>query len=95
MEFKSSWPFLQHPASESYFEPDEFNPQLNPYFLKIYFSIIIPSTLKSPKWYARYKNSDQNFVFISYLPHFPHISFSLISTPCRPLYRNKLFIHWA
>jgi hypothetical protein len=50
MEPEGSLLCSQEPATGYYPDPDETNPHPQPYFPKIHFNIILPSTPRSSRW---------------------------------------------
>jgi hypothetical protein len=59
MEPEGSLPCLQKLANCPYSEPGQSNPRPPPYFLKICFNIILPSTPLSSKWSISISFPDQ------------------------------------
>jgi hypothetical protein len=54
------------PAIDPYPETEASSP---PYFPKIHYNIIFPSTPRSSKWFLPFRFSDQKLVCVSQRPH--------------------------
>jgi hypothetical protein len=80
LETEGSLPYSQKPSMDRILS--QLNPIhiLTPYFFKIYFSIILPSTLRSRKPAVPFRISDQN---VMYLSHNPMLSTCLELYPSR------------
>jgi hypothetical protein len=69
MELEGSLPCSKSPATKPYPEPDESGSHLPTIFLfKSHSSINLPSTSRSSGLALPFRFSDQNVVYISYLP---------------------------
>jgi hypothetical protein len=72
-----SLPFLQESATGPCPKPQESNPH-PPYFSKIHFNTVLPSTSKSSKRSVPFRLPNQNFIRISHLTHECYMSAYLI-----------------
>jgi hypothetical protein len=83
MEPEVSLPQLQMPATCPYPEPARSIHTPTPYFLKIHFNFIYPSTPGSPKWSLSISFPNRNSVYASPMPHMSYMS--------RPSHSSRFF----